>query len=77
MIWQCTGNTWLDNWIRQAVHLQNELDSSACLHSPLDRKDREDIQKCLEKLCKINKRVSKRLTKMRKSKQYEINKTRL
>ena len=27
MIWQCTGNTWLDNWIRQAVHLQNELDS--------------------------------------------------
>ena len=31
-------------------------------------RDREDIQKCLEKLCKINKRVSKRIAKMKKSK---------
>ena len=68
MIWSAVGNKWLDDWIVKAMNFSGELESSACYNSPLDSKDREDLKKCMVKLNKINQRVNKRVTKLRKKK---------
>jgi hypothetical protein len=66
MIWSLTGNQWLDNKFRQIIDFSGELRSCACASSPLESKDIEDIRKCIEKLCKVNQRVAKRVNKKRK-----------
>lgn len=66
MIWSLTGNQWLDNKFGQIIDFSVELDSSACKSSPLESKDIEDIKKCIDKLCKVNQRVAKRVNKKRK-----------
>ena len=35
MIWTTTGNQWLDSKIRDIMNFNSELDSGACMHSPL------------------------------------------
>ena len=66
MIQSLTGNQWLDNKFGQIIDFSIELDSSACRNSPLEFKDIEDIRKCIDKLCKVNQRIVKRVNKKRK-----------
>lgn len=66
MIWNLTGNQWLDNKFRQIIDFSGELGSCACASSPLESKDIEDIRKCIDKLNKVNQRVAKRVNKKRK-----------
>lgn len=63
MIWKTTGNKWLDSWVVKAMNFHSELSSAAAMSSSLDKKDIEDLEKCMIKLNKINHRISKRLNK--------------
>jgi macrodomain Ter protein organizer (MatP/YcbG family) len=66
MIWNLTGNQWLDNKFRQIIDFSMELDSCACRTSPLEPEDIENIRKCIDILYKINQRLTKRVNKKRK-----------
>ena len=68
MIWSATGNQWLDKWVNQAMNFHAELHSGACHYSPLDNKDKEDLEKIMAKLNRINQRVAKRVQKQLKKK---------
>jgi len=60
MIWISTGNKWLDGHIRALMNFHDELDTSACMNSPLTSSDIETLEKRIKSINTLLNKVAKR-----------------
>lgn len=65
MIWSATGNQWLDNHIRNLMNFNSELDTGACIHSPLTNDEIEALRKKFKSINTLLAKVAKRENKKR------------
>jgi hypothetical protein len=68
MIWYQTGNKWLDTVVSKCMSINSELDSCACINSPLKAEEVQKIQKAMKTCNKVFEAVYKRELKKRKQK---------
>lgn len=68
MIWSATGNQWLDNHIRSIMNFNSELDSGACIHSPLTNDEIAALRRKFKSINTLLTKVAKRETKKRNGK---------
>lgn len=60
MIWIATGNKRLDGHIRALMNFNSELDTPACMNSPLTSSDIETLRKRIKSINTLLNKVAKR-----------------
>ena len=60
MIWIKTGNKWLDGKVVELMNFHDELNSLACMNSPLTTEEVETIERRLKSLNTLLNKVAKR-----------------
>ena len=68
MIWTATGNQWLDSKIRDIMNFNSELDSGACMHSPLNNDEIAALRRKFNSINTLLTKVAKREAKKRNEK---------
>ena len=68
MIWTTTGNQWLDSKIRDIMNFNSELDSGACMHSPLTNDEIAALRRKFKSINTLLTKVAKREAKKRDGK---------
>lgn len=66
MIWATTGNQWLDNKTRSIMNFNSELDSGACMHSPLTNDEIAALRRKFKSINTLLTKVARREAKKRK-----------
>ena len=66
MIWATTGNQWLDNKTRSIMNFNSELDSGACMHSPLTNDEIAALRRKFKSINTLLTKVARREQKKRK-----------
>ena len=60
MLWIKTGNKWLDGKVTELMDFHSELDTLACMNSPLTTEEVETIKRRLKSLNTLLNKVAKR-----------------
>lgn len=66
MMWATTGNQWLDSKIKDIANFNSELDTGACMNSPLTNDEIAALRKKLKSINVLLTKVARREQKKRK-----------
>lgn len=66
MMWMSTGNFWLDNKIKDLMNFNSELDTGACINSPLTNDEIAALRKKFKSINILLTKVARREQKKRK-----------
>lgn len=66
MVWMSTGNFWLDNKIKDLINFNSELDTGACMNSPLTNDEIAALRKKFKSINILLTKVARREQKKRK-----------
>lgn len=66
MVWMSTGNFWLDNKIKDLINFNSELDTGACMNSPLTNDEIAALRKKFKSINVLLTKVARREQKKRK-----------
>jgi hypothetical protein len=66
MIWHQTGNKWLDIHLKNIMNFHSELDSGACMNSPLTNDEIAALRKKFKSINILLTKVARREQKKRK-----------
>lgn len=66
MMWMSTGNFWLDNKIKNLINFNSELDTGACMNSPLTNDEIAALRKKFKSINILLTKVARREQKKRK-----------
>lgn len=66
MMWMTTGNHWLDSKIKDVMNFNSELDTGACMNSPLTNDEIAALRKKFKSINILLTKVARREQKKRK-----------
>ena len=66
MMWMTTGNQWLDSKIKDVMNFHSELDTGACMNSPLTNDEIAALRKKFKSINILLTKVARREQKKRK-----------
>lgn len=65
MIWAATGNQWLDSHIKSLMNFNSELDTGACMNSPLTNDEIAILRKKFKSINTLFTKIARRENKRR------------